>query len=223
MKLTQYTTREGQIRTADSGGIRQRWLWGLRLLADPEKIAPAGGLKHGVTDALIQAATKRGYKLSAREIQYRLQIARAYPTEGQIRNAIADFETWFDLIQAGFPAYEAPPGEPPADWRTESERTRDHNRAWLDASNGMDAMFPLSQFEPVETTLEDLENFMKDSLAIHESIVAGFEHTHAKRREYLDRLEDAVGGDLSATWQEAQDLLPDDEADDHEADPDGAS
>jgi hypothetical protein len=211
MKLTQYTAREGQIRTADSGGIRQRWLWGLRLLADQEKIAPAGGLKHGVADALVQAATKRGYKLSDREIRWRLQCARTYKTEAQIGNAVTDFETWHDLIQAGFPGYEAPAGEPLADWRTESERTRDHNRAWLDASNGMDAMFPLSQFEPVETTLEDLENYMKDSLAIHESIVAGFEHTHAKRREYLDRLEAAVDGDLSATWQEAQDRLPDDD------------
>jgi hypothetical protein len=220
MKLTQYTTREGQIRTADSGGIRQRWLWGLRLLADQEKIAPAGGLKHGVADALIEAAAKRGYKLSATEIRYRLQCARTYKTEAEIANAVGDFETWHDLIQANFPAYGAPRVEPLADWRTESEKTRDHNRAWLDASNGMDAMFPLSQFEPVETTLEDLENFMKDSLATHESIVAGFEHTHARRREYLDRLEEAADHDLSVTWQEAQDLLPED---DDETDPGGAS
>jgi hypothetical protein len=213
MKLTQYTTREAQIRTADSGGIRQRWMWGLRLLADQEKIAPAGGLKHGVTDALIQAAAKRGYKLSAREIQWRLQCARAYPTEAQMCNGITDFETWFDLIQAGFPAYPVPAGEPPADWRTEPERTSDLNRAWLDASNGMDAMFPLSQFEPVETTLQDLEDFMKESLATHECIVAGFEHTHAKRRQYLDELREAADQDLTMTWQEAQERLPDDDDD----------
>jgi hypothetical protein len=211
MKLTQYTSREAQIRTSDSGGIRQRWLWGLRLLADEEKIAPAGGLRHGVTDALIQAAAKRGYKLSDREIQRRVQCARTYKTEAQIRQALADFESWNELHLANFPAYEAPAGEPPADWRTEPEKSRDHLRAWLDAANGMDAMFPLSQFEPIETTLQDLEDFMKESLATHESIVAGFEHTHAKRREYLDRLEEAAHQDLTMTWQDAQDRLPDDE------------
>lgn len=200
MKTAQYTQREAQITTADSAGIRQRWMWGLRLLGDQEKIAPAGGLKHGVADALIEAAAKRGYKLSSREIQWRLQCARAYPTEAQIRNAITDFETWFDLIQAGFPAYEAPADEPLADWRTDAERTHDRNRAWLDATNGMDAMFPLRDFEPVETSLEDLEVFMKEQLQINENFAA----TYDRRRAYLDDLIEAVDGDMSATWEHAQ-------------------
>jgi hypothetical protein len=215
MKLTQYTTREAQITSADSQGIRQRWMWGLRLLRDPDAFTSGSTqLRPGFAEALTKAAAKRGLKLSAREIRYRLQCARAYPTETEFGKMLAEFQTWFDLLSANFPAFEAPPGEPLADWRTEPEKTRDRNRAWLDASNGMDAMFPLSDFEPVETTLEDLENYMKDSLANHQSIVAGFEHTHAKRRDYLDRLEEAAGYDLSMTWQEAQDLLPDDDDDD---------
>jgi hypothetical protein len=203
MKTAQYTMREAQITTADSAGIRQRWMWGLRLLSDQEKIAPAGGLKHGVTEALIEAAAKRGYKLSGREIRWRLQCARAYPTEAQIGNAITNFETWFDLIQAGFPAYDAPANEAPADWRTDAERTHDRNRAWVDSTNGMDAMFPLRDFEPVETTLEDLVIFMKQQLEINENFAA----TYAKRRAYLDDLIAAVGGDLTATWEQAQQAL----------------
>jgi hypothetical protein len=46
-------------------------------------------------------------KVSAREIQYRLQCARTYPTESQLAKALGDFRTWWDLIQANFPAYEA--------------------------------------------------------------------------------------------------------------------
>jgi hypothetical protein len=212
VKTTQYTQREARITTADSDGIRQRWMWGLRLLHDPAAFNQGSTqLRPGVAETLMTAASKRDLKLSEREIRYRLECARAYPTEAEFGTAVQNFADWTSLRQAGFPRYEAPAGEPLADWRNDTERTRDHNRAWLDATNGMDAMFPLSQFEPVETTLEDLENFMKDSLATHESIVAGFEHTHTKRRDYLDRLEEAAGHDLSMTWQEAQDRLPDDE------------
>jgi hypothetical protein len=55
MKLAQYTNQERAIAAADSGSIRQRWMYGLRLLADQDKLAPAGGLRHGVTDALMAA------------------------------------------------------------------------------------------------------------------------------------------------------------------------
>ena len=86
------------------------------------------GAALGVTDQLIAAATARGFKLSEREVRYRLQCARTYPTEAEIGNVIADFDTWFDLIQAKFPTYKAPDGEPPADHRTEAEREHDHAR-----------------------------------------------------------------------------------------------
>jgi hypothetical protein len=208
MKLTQYTSREAQITSADSQGIRQRWLWGLRLLNDPQAFnAGSTQLRPGLADLLIKAAAKHGIKLSEREIRYRLECARAYPTEAEFGTAVQNFADWTSLRQAGFPKYEAPPGEPLADWRTESEKTRDRNRAWLDATNGMDAMFPLSDFEPIETTLEDLEIFMKQQMEINENFAA----TYAKRRDYLDRLEEAADHDLTMTWQDAQDRLPEDD------------
>jgi hypothetical protein len=204
VKLAQYTVREAGIISADSDGIRKRWMWGLRLLHDPDAFAPGSTqLRPGVADDLIKSAAKRDIKLSEREIRYRLQCARAYPTEAEFGTAVLNFPDWTSLREAGFPAFEVPADEPPADWRTDAERTRDRNRAWLDATNGMDAMFPLSDFEPVETTLGDLEDFMKQQLQINENYAA----TYDKRRAYLDDLESAVGGDLSATWEQAQTAL----------------
>ena len=58
-----------------------------------------------------------------------------------------NFGDWTSLRAAGFPAYETPAGERPADWRTDAERTHDRNRAYMDATSGMDAMFPLSERE----------------------------------------------------------------------------
>lgn len=204
MKIAQYTVREAGIISADSDGIRKRWLWGLRLLHDPDAFNTGSSqLRPGFAEALTKAAAARGITLSERETRRRLQCARAYPTEAEFGHAVAEFQAWRDLAEAGFPAFEAPPDEPPADWRTDAERTRDRNRAWLDTTNGMDAMFPLSDFEPVETTLEDLEVFMKQQLQINQNYAA----TYAKRREYLDRLTDAVAGDISATWEQAQRAL----------------
>jgi hypothetical protein len=203
MKLAQYTNQERAIAAADSGSIRQRWMYGLRLLADQDKLAPAGGLRHGVTDALIAAAAKGGYKISAREIQRRLQCARTYPTEAQIRNAITDFKSWFELIQAGFPPYEIPEGESPADWRTQVEKDHDSARALADLIGEQGSLFPLSQFEPTEITLKHLEDYTEQQ----ERITASFAETSRKRREYLGQLVTAVKGDMNATWAEAQTAL----------------
>ena len=208
MKLAQYTMREAQIITTDANGIRQRWMWGLRVLHDPQMFSNGSTqLKPGITEALIQAAAKRSIKLSAREIQRRLQCARTYRTETEFRHAVAKFECWRDLANANFPPYESSYqpllDEPPADWRTETEKNHDRMRAYLDMTSGMDAMFPLSQFEPVVTTLEDLEIYEKQQITLTEEIHRNHLATHARRREYLNGLEAAVNGDLSVTWQDA--------------------
>ena len=154
MKTTPYVKLEKEIASADRGGIRKRWLYGLRLLRDPEAMAPSGkSLRHGVTEKLIAAAQAASEKLSSTEIRYRLQCARAYPTETQIANIVGDFKAWRDLIQAGFPAYEAPEGEPPADHRNDAERDHDRARALGDLLDDQDSLVPLRIFEPVTTTL----------------------------------------------------------------------
>jgi hypothetical protein len=200
MKIAQYTSQERAIAAADSGGIRQRWAYGLRLLNDKEKIARGGGLKHGVAEAIIAAAGKRGHILSEREIRYRLQCARTYPTEAQIGNAVADFGTWHDLIQARFPAIPAPEGEPPADWRTQAEKDHARARALADLFGEQGSLFPLGQFEPAEVTLKELVTYADEQ----DELTERFAEHGRKRREYLAQLLDAAEGDESITWDEAQ-------------------
>lgn len=204
MKTSQYVKQEKAIAAADSGGIRQRWLWGLRLLRDPEAMSSEKSLRHGVTEQLIAAATAAGLKLTDREIRRRIQCARTYGTEAEIGRVTSDFESWFDLLKAGFPPYEVPSGEPLADHRTESERDHDHARALLDLIGEQGSLFPLRDFEPVTTTLKELDDYTKQQ----EELTARFVAHGRKRRAYVDSLIEAADGDLSMTWQEAHERLP---------------
>src|SRR6266568_1240776 len=113
MKITQYVQQERAIARADAGGIYERCIWGLRLKNDPDAFAKGSSQpKPGQIDQLVAAAKAAGLKLSRREVQYRLQCARAYPTEAQIAHACAQYEGWSDLRIAGFPAFEVSPDEP---------------------------------------------------------------------------------------------------------------
>ncbi len=201
MRTTQYVRQEKAIAAADSGGIRERWIWGLRLLRDPEAFAPGSSqLRPGRADMLIVAATAGGLKLSVREIQYRLQCARAYPTETQIAHACAEFSDWSALRAAGFPAFDAEPGEPPADHRTGAEREHDHARALIDLIGEQGSLFPLRDFEPYATTLKDLVAYTEQQ----EELTARFVEHGRRRRAYLDSLIRVAGDDLSMLWAEAQ-------------------
>ena len=203
MKTTQYVRQERAIASAEAGSIRMRWLWGLRLLRDPEAMASEKSLKHGVADQLIAAAKGAGLKLTDREIRYRIQCARTYKTDTEIGTACSDFETWSDLRTAGFPAYKSDPDEPLADHRTEEEKKRDRARALLDIIGNQGTLFPLDKFEPTESTLKELQEYTEQS----EELTARFLEHDRKRREYLDSLIEAAGNDLSMTWQEAQERL----------------
>jgi len=202
MKTTQYVRQERAIATADTSGIRERWMWGLRLLRDPEAMASASSLRHGVTAQLIAAAGKdsRGRdRLGEQEIQRRLRCARAYSTEYEIRAALTDFVTWDELARAGFPAYEVPDGEPVADHRTEAERRTDLARA-LAAAGEMNsdqlALFPLDRFEPAVATLKELQ----DHAASMAELTARFAAKDRERLAYVSELIEAADGDLSTTW-----------------------
>jgi hypothetical protein len=208
MKTTQYVQQWKAIAAGDTKSIRDRWLWGLRLFRDPEAMSSGGGgLKHGVSATLIAAAAKRGEKLTERDIQWCLQLARTYGTEAEIRTVCSRFRTWSDLRQAGFPAVEKPEGAPPADHRTPEEVRHDRARQLADLADPQGALFPLSRFEPAETDLKELGDYADEQ----EALTARFAAHDAKRRAYLDSLVEVAGGDLSTTWQEAHDLLPDDD------------
>ncbi len=205
MKIAQYMRQEKVIATADSSGIRERWAWGLRILADEEKVTPAGGLRNGVIEKLTAEAQKRGLKtLSRREIQWRLQLAKAYPTDSQLRTACAQFESWSALREAGFPDYEADPGEPAADYRTGAEKAHDRARQLADLTepDPQGTLFPLGKFEPTESTLAELKDYADEQA----EMTARFAERDALRRDYLDGLIDAAGDDLNWTWQQAHDV-----------------
>jgi len=198
MKTTQYTSIENKIANGDTNSIRDRWLYGLRLLRDPQATTDSGAsLRHGVTEKLIAAAAKRGIKLHEREIQRRIKCARTYPTEAQIRHAVSDFATWHDLVDAGFPTYPVSADEPSADSRTPAERQRDAARRMLDATEL--TLFPLDKLEPTEATVEDLETYAKEQ----DEITERFADAGRRRWEYINRLKTAVDGDCTTTWEDA--------------------
>lgn len=210
MKLGQYTRQEQKIAAADGSGIRQRWLWGLRLLRDPQAMSTGDSgprLKHGITAAMVEAARERGIKLSAREIRYRIQCARAYPKESQLGSAAAEFATWRDLCDAGFPPFDPDEeGEPEADHRTDAERAEAARAEYARLLDGGDgkleihlAHFPAGKFDPNQTTLKDLVAYADDM----ERMTASFQESDKRRREYIDEMREAVDDDLSATWADA--------------------
>lgn len=211
MKTTQYVNQSRTIAAGDSGSIRDRWMQGLRFLADPDLFAPGSTqLRPGAIVELIEAHAKRGVTLSERELRYRLQCARAYKTETEFGNAIAEFPTWFELTQAGFPSFPGLDGEPLADYRTASEIARDRARQLAELMDPQGTLFPLDQFEPITATLKDLRDYAERG----EELTARFAAHDEKRRTYLNDLIWAAGGDLSMTWQAAHELLADDEPDD---------
>lgn len=201
MKTTQYVRQEKAISAADTSGIRERWLWGLRLLRDPDAFAPnSTQLKPGRAEELIRAMVASGQRISEREIRYRLRCARAYKTEAEIRQAIAEFGSWSALFAADFPAFPVPEGEPAADHRTDAERQRDRARALEDILGEQGALFPLSDFEPSTATLKELVEYADE---MEEWTGRRVSHDR-KRREYLEQLIAAADDDLSVTWLEAQ-------------------
>ena len=144
MKTTQFIRQLKAIEAAEASGIRERWLFGLRLLRNPDYVTESGkSLRHGVAEQLIAAAgrnAKGRKRLSEQEIQRCLRLARAYPTEAQIRHAVTDFETWRDIVAAGFPPYEAPEGEPPAEEQALAAAFGPVSRWWVGELPGLGVM-----------------------------------------------------------------------------------
>ena len=202
-KFAQYVRQEKTIAAADSGGIRERWMWGLRLLNDTEKMSSEKSLRHGMTEQLISAVTATGRKLSAAEIRRRLICARTYKTDAEIVRAVDDFETWHDLAAANFPPYDVPEGEPLADWRTDQEREHARRRAMLDLVGEQGSFFPASDFEPIITTLKDLVDYTQQQ----EELTLRFVEHGRKRRIYLNDLLRVAAYDLSVLWHDAHELL----------------
>lgn len=209
MRYARYLRLERYIAASDTGGIIERWKYGRRLLEDDTATTPAGNLKHGVLAKLIGNAAAQGFKLSEREVQYRLQAGRAYRTEVEIRTAGADFRDWTELRTAGFPAVEAPADAELFDPRDADERARDTARELARRSQvGREAQLALFDYFPDDrfdetSTLAELMKYGAEMAELTQRYV----QRDRERAAYLQRLIDAVGGDLSKTWAEADAVM----------------
>jgi hypothetical protein len=227
---------------AAAGTIIQRWRYGRRLLMDGTATLPNGRMKHGVTGQLVLMASAAGYKLSEREVQWRLQCAREYETESEIQEILAEFDSWGALRDANFPnpnsaqpygSYSAvgeesagqerslspededggqeDRGDRPYDPRTTDEIIRDHEARGrrLLAQTWEPGEYQLSLFKPdkldAESTLADLKKYADEQA----ELTARFAAIDQKRSDYLQKLIDAVHGDMSKTWREAEEALAD--------------
>jgi hypothetical protein len=227
MRYARYLRLEKYIVASDTGGIVERWKYGRRLREDRTATTPRGGLKNGVLERLLGNAAARGYKLSEREIQYRLKCARAYLTEAEIRTAGAEFGDWTALRKAGFPTVEVPEQGKlyePYDPRDTDEKVRDakgiveraeHERERQESGQGQLQLYflpgiTIDTYGP-ESSLEEL-------FKAHECIKADVTHQlwrvaqmserdDQEREQKLQRLLRAVGGNRAATWREASDAL----------------
>jgi hypothetical protein len=211
MRVTRYLRLEKNIAASDTGGIIERWRYGRRLLMDDTATTPNGNLRHGLLARLIPEAAAAGYKLSEREIQYRLQCAKAYLTEAEIRTAGADFVDWTALREAGFPPVELPPEADPG----EPHDPRDADEKWRDFRNaarqreqenpGQGALFELPMifshdtYSP-KTPLSSLVAACDES----ERMTRNFIKKDEERRAYTMELIEAAGGNLGMTWYEAE-------------------
>src|SRR5215469_11771100 len=80
---------EARIAASESTGIQARWEFGRALLAQRVgKQLPAGLLAQVCADVGV----------SRSELQKRMRLAERYPTEQQVRNAVAQFGSWHRIV-----------------------------------------------------------------------------------------------------------------------------
>lgn len=205
-----YLRLEKNIAASDTGGILERWRYGRELVTDRKRTTEAGNFRTGAIDEMITIGKAAGVSLSRREIQYRAQCARAYPTETELRTARAQFADWTEFREAGFPPVELPdgvdPGDPYDPHAADRKPPRGTPQEPLTTSDGkrVPEFAPPVRFGGDEhgprSTIEDLYAACKESEGYTDRMAAN----DARRRAYVDDLRDAVGGDLTKTWYEAE-------------------
>jgi hypothetical protein len=100
---------DARVDRAEDDGIRARWEFGRELLRERVgRKLPAGRLD--------QLAARTGK--SRTELQYRVRFAERYPDENALRNAIAQYRSWFRVVNEALggsqlaPPVIAPPALP---------------------------------------------------------------------------------------------------------------
>ena len=86
---------EETIKGSETKGLRARWEFGCYLRDE----VPRGVGGRGNVGPLRAIAAE--LNVSEQELRYRRQFAIRYPTEEKLANALASFESWFDIISRG--------------------------------------------------------------------------------------------------------------------------
>jgi hypothetical protein len=187
MRYERYQRIDNAIQASDSGGAFQRWRYGRRCVCDDEMTTPKGNLRDGKMEWLI-----RHSGASRREIQYRLQCAKAYPKESQLRMAIAQYGSWFALTRAGFPPFEGDPDERPYNPLETDELAKQHETATQriveDSQYVGGALIPRDAF-PDNTPMPEIDRWTDQELELQ----ARGLHRAQERRFYVDGLIKAGG------------------------------
>lgn len=200
MRYGPYKKIDNAIKARDSGGVWERWRYGRRLLCDPEKTTPKGYLQHGRLDWLVRWSGE-----SEREIQWRLQCARTYPQESQIRSAATDFGTWWALVRAGFPPYPATEGERPYNPLETDELLRqqqEQSERWAE-----DALYGNGGLIPREFTDDSPLHELDRHADARRTLADDSAEWERAAREFDDALKKAVNGNVYATLGEAKRAL----------------
>lgn len=211
MKYFRYLRLERAIAASDRGGILERWRWATRVLNDPQMVTPNGNLRHGKLAELIAEAKADGHDAAQREFQRRLQCARAYRSDAEIRRAADTFPNWSDLYDAGFPPVQVPldADTEPFDPRDPDEKRRDAakelERAAREEADGQLTLFdyfPAERFSHL-STLAELRKYAEEMAEWTERQA----DADKRRLAYVRQLLAAVQGDESQTWADAQAAL----------------
>jgi hypothetical protein len=208
MRYERYKRIDNAIKASDSGGIWERWRYGRRLVCDDAMTTSKGNLRDGKMEWLI-----RHSEASRREIQRRLQCARTYPQESQLRHAVAQFGTWHDLAAANFPPYPATEGERPYNPLETDELARQHQtesqRIAEDEQYDGGGLIPRDAF-PDSTPLAEIDRWTDREL----ELAARFTDKAERRRFYVDGLIKAAG----SGWRERNVTLGEAERAFHDSD-----
>jgi hypothetical protein len=189
MRYERYKRIDNAIKASDSGGIWERWRYGRRCVCDDKMTTSNGSMLDGKLDWLVRRSGA-----SRREIQRRLQCARTYPQESQLRQILAQFRTWDDLHRANFPPVPATEGERPYNPLETDEIIQQQNnatrRATEDAQYDDGALIPRDAF-PDSTPMPEIDRWTDQELELQ---ARGMGRAQ-RRRVYVDSLIKAGGDD----------------------------
>jgi hypothetical protein len=221
MRLGEYGRIERDISAAENGTIWHRWRYGRRLMCDTDITTPNGNFRHGVIEKIVRAS---GGKLTERELRARRQCGKAYPNRSQIRQALTDFETWNQLLDASFPPYEGEEDELPYNPLLTEELIKQHETGAghiaEDSQYEGGGIMPRDDCEehgeePSEGALIP-RNTYPDTTPLSELVRWAEQERELARRfnarvdrlcHYIDSLVKAANGDLNMTLGEAEKRL----------------